>query len=132
MQKYRGHMYYRLYRALQDEGMDDKDMVFDKYLTIVSDAGFFTIRLSEKQYPELEHFLVWKEKRSWHNSFKLYREFKSVLVALGFIQFIVMLPKTKKIPAAMFKFMAGNKNIKPYAEVDGNPFYILRFGRAMK
>jgi len=130
MKPYQPHLFYKLYRALQDEGLADHDMVFDKEMTFVSDLGFFTLRFTTENVPQVVHFLVWPEKRVWHNSVRFYREMRRVLIDLGFVMAIMMEPKDKPQMGTFIKIVcAGTKNIKPYAERDGNLFYLVKFGR---
>lgn len=131
MEPYKPHLYYKLYRALQDEGIAESDMVFDKEMTMVSDLGFFTLRF-EQEIPEVVHFLVWPEKRVWHNSIRLYRIMKTTLLKLGFARAIMEQPKEKPEMGTFIKLLwARDKNLKPYAEANGNLYYLVRFGRSL-
>lgn len=130
MQPYGKHLYYKLFRALEDEGLSEKDMVFEENMTLVSDIGFFTLRFNENN-PQLVHFLVWGDRRSWHNSVHLYREMKKTLLLMGFARFIAMLPRDKKYLLKCFELVEKTRAITPYAEKDGHAFYLLTFRRAL-
>lgn len=128
MKPYSGHMYYKLYRALQDEGIPEKDMVFEDEITMVSDLGFFTIRIVEN-IAQVVHFLVWPEKRVWHNSIRLYRDIKNILIDLGFVSFIAASPVGHKSWPQLFCICGGKKSVKLYAEKDNIQYYVINFGR---
>jgi hypothetical protein len=130
MEQYRGHLYYKLYRALQNEGIDESDMVFDKEMTFVSDLGFFTIR-HEQEIPELVHFLVWPEKRVWHNSIRFYRMVKAALIDLGFSSFIASMQDGDKKWPVFFKLW-GDKNKEPYATVGKKKYFLLSIRRHIR
>ena len=127
MQPYNGSMFYKLYRALQDEGMPDEEMSFESNPTFVSDIGFFTLRF-DQEVPQVVHFLTWKEKRTYSNGIRLYREAKKVLIALGFVKFIAL--DEKAFWLKLFKLWG--KNVKMYAEKDNKKFYIIRIGRNLR
>lgn len=125
---YAPHLYYKLYRAMEDEGYAASDMVFDRELTFVSDLGFFTVRMIG-EIPQLVHFLVWPEKRTWHNSIRHYREMRTVLIDLGYTMAIMAQPKNRPDIKTCIELAAGRKNIEPYSESASDFFYLVRFGR---
>jgi hypothetical protein len=127
MQPYNGSMFYKLYRALQDEGMPDEEMSFESNPTFVSDIGFFTLRF-DQEVPQVVHFLVWKDKRSYCNGIRLYREVKKALIQMGFVRFIALVPD--KFWLQLFRVWG--KNVKMYAEKDNKKFYIIRIGRDIR
>jgi hypothetical protein len=131
MQPYGRHLYYKLFRALENEGLEEKDMVFDENPTFVSDIGFFTLRF-DQNIPQVVHFLVWDNRRTWHNSIHLYREMKNILIQLDVIHFIAMLPKGKTFWKKCFGLIEKTRAITPYAtNEDGNAFYLITLRRAL-
>lgn len=127
MNPYRGYMFYKLYRALQEAGIPEDGMGFTQNMTWVSEEGFFTISFKQK-VPQVIHFLVWEEKRSWHNSFKLYRDLKRFLIMNGFLRFLAVLPKKESSFRKIFQFISGNK-LEPHAEKEGYCSYEVELGR---
>jgi hypothetical protein len=127
MQPYGKHLYYKLYRALQDEGIADNEMAFEQEMTLVSDLGFVTLRF-EQDIPQIVHFLVWPEKRTWHNSIHHYRDVKGLMIDLGFTSFIAAAPVGHKQFPRMFRLW-GDKNLKPYAVKDGIQYYVIQIRR---
>lgn len=128
MEKYERHLFYKLYRALQDEGIADEEMVFEQEMTLVSDLGFCTLRFTQ-DIPQIVHFLVWKEKRTWHNSIRHYRDVKNVLISLGITSFIATMPKEDSRWPIFFKLWGGEKNMRLYAEKDNILNYVIHIGR---
>lgn len=128
MKMYQPHEYYRLFRALEAEGIPPAEMRFEDAPTYVNERGFFTIIL-EHDIPQVYHFLVWPEKRSWHNSVRLYREMRAVLIEMGYVQ-AVFASHNERIKTAL-GIVAGTKNIEPYATKNGIDYYLLRFGRSL-
>lgn len=64
LKPYQPYMWYQLYRAMADEGIPDEDMFFDEDVTLVSDAGFFSIAcIKDGDTPYIRHFLVWSDTR---------------------------------------------------------------------
>jgi hypothetical protein len=120
-------MFYKLFRAMEDEGMKEEDMVFDKEMTFVSDLGFFTLRF-DQEIPQVVHFLVWKDKRSYYNGIRLYSEVKRALIQLGFVCFIALVPDQFWLQL----FRVWGKNVKMYAEKDNKKFYIVHIGRKLQ
>lgn len=126
---YKPHLYYKLYRALQDEGIEESDMVFDKEMTFMSDLGFFTIR-HDQEIPELVHFLVWPDKRVWHNSIRFYRMVKAAMIDLGFSCFIASMQEGDKKWPVFFKLWGGDSKL--YAINGVKKYYLLTIRRHLK
>jgi hypothetical protein len=120
MQQYNGSMFYKLYRALQDEGIPDSGMVFETNPTFVSDLGFFTLRF-DWEYPQVVHFLVWEDKRVYPNLVRLYIELKKILIRWGIIRFIALVPD--RFWLQLFR-VCGEAEL--YADEGGRKFYIVR------
>jgi hypothetical protein len=127
MEPYKPHLFYKLYRALQDEGLKDEDMVFADNMTFVSDLGFFTLRF-DQEIPQVVHFLVWDNVRSYYNGIRLYRELKRILIQLGIVQFIALVDK----PFWLKLFKVWGKDVKRHSEKGNNKFYTVRIGRTLQ
>ena len=126
MEPYKPHLFYKLYRALQDEGLKDEEMVFADNMTLVSDIGFFTLRF-DLEIPQIVHFLTWKEKRTYQNGIRLYREAKKVLIALGFVKFIAL--DEKAFWLKLFKLWG---EAKLFEDRGSKKFYIINIGRTIR
>jgi hypothetical protein len=126
MEPYKAHLFYKLYRALQDEGLKDDDMVFADNMTFVSELGFFTLRF-DLEVPQVVHFLVWKEKRSYQNCIRLYRELKKILITLGFVKFIALVERDFWLK--LFKVWG---DIKLFEDRGNKKFYIINIGRTIQ
>jgi hypothetical protein len=127
MEPYKPHLFYKLYRALQDEGLKDEEMVFADNMTFVSELGFFTLRF-DQEIPQVVHFLVWKENRSYYNGIRLYRELKRILIQLGIVQFIALADK----PFWLKLFKVWGKDVKFHSKKGNNKFYTVRIGRTLQ
>jgi len=127
MEPYKPHLFYKLYRALQDEGIPDDEMVFENNPTFVSDLGFFTLRF-DQEIPQVVHFLVWKNKRSYYNLINLYRNLKGILIQLGFVRFIAAVPDKFWLKLSRL----WGKDVKMYAEKDNIQYYTVRIGRTIR
>lgn len=128
MELYRPYLHYKLFRALEDEGVPDDEMRFEQGLTFVNDLGFFTI-IQEYEVPQVYHFLVWNMKREWPNGIRLYRKMRAVLIGMGHVQAIFASPDDKI--KTVLGIVAGTKNIVPYAKRNGFEYYLLKFGRSL-
>lgn len=125
---YKPHLEYKLYRALEDEGIPPGEMRFKQGATFIHELGFFTI-VQEHEIPQVYHFLVWFSRRSWQNSIRLYRVMRAVLIGMGHVQ-AIFASHNDKIQTAL-GIVAGTKNITPYATKNGNDYYLLKFGRSL-
>ena len=125
---YKPHLFYKLYRALQDEGIDEKDMAFDYLPTFVSDIGFFTFDLRQ-EYPQVRHLVVFGDKRTWANSLKLCFAMIRFLIAIGFVRFIAFIPKDKKFFLTTIRYISKERNLHPYATDGIGDYYLIRIAR---
>jgi hypothetical protein len=125
---YRKHLYYKLYRALQDEGYSDDEMDFEKDTTYVSDIGFFSFRLiHDGKYLFMSHFLVFKDKRSKDhiNSVILADDFRKIVHAMGFNSIIFAIPKERSWLEKFSKVAFGKAMEAPYLEINGRKYFYM-------
>lgn len=120
---YRKHLYYKLYRALQDEGLSENQMSFERDICYVLPIGFFSFRF-EHGKPFLVHFIVFKECRSLGNAMALYHVFRNVIVSLGFISFIAFVDE-RLFFDKLIRWVARDKDLKPYIVQDNIKFYYV-------
>lgn len=125
---YKPHLEYKLFRALEDEGIPPGEMRFKQGATFIHDLGFFTI-VQEHEIPQVYHFLVWFPKRSWQNSIRLYRVMRAALLQMGHVQAIFSAHNDKI--RTVLGIVSGTKNITPYATKNGVDYYLLKFGRSL-
>lgn len=128
---YKPHLIYLLERALEAEGLSEKDMTFRTDRTCIlmdeqTPVGFFSFRM-EHGLPYLTHFLVFKVCRAdtmlpW---LSLFRHFMAMVKALGHTQAIAEVPAGKEFFRSFVRFWNG-KDARPYAETgDGSEFYLM-------
>ena len=130
LQPYKPHLYYKLYRALQDEGWSDSEMYFDKDITYVMPEGFFTFRFEHGE-AVLVHYLVWPEVRgSFLNMTKLYRAFQCVLLSLNEVTFIGTVDPGREYFHAFFRWIERGRELTPYAiDENGTQYFRITFRR---
>ena len=120
---YRKHLYYKLYRALQDEGYEESQMSFEEDICYVLPIGFFSFRF-ENGHPFLVHFLIFKEHRSLSNAIALYRVFRNIIASLGLVSFIALVSR-EKFFETFFKWVARDKNLEPYTTRNNIKYYYI-------
>ena len=124
---YRKHLYYKLFRALQDEGYEESQMSFEEDICYVLPIGFFSFRF-ENGHPFLVHFLIFKEHRSLNNAIALYRVFRNIIVSLGLVSFIALASR-EKFFETFFKWVARDKSLEPYMTHNNIKCYYITWRR---
>ncbi|MCE5211863.1 MAG: hypothetical protein LLG40_09950 [Deltaproteobacteria bacterium] len=130
LQLYRPHLYYKIYRALQDEGWSDAEMYFDKDITYVLPEGFFTFRIEHGEVV-LIHLLVWPEKRGrLKHIVALYRAFQFILLSLNEITFIATVDQSRDYFYSFLQWVEQGKQLIPYAkDAQGTSYYRVTLRR---
>ena len=118
---YRKHLYYKLYRALQDEGYSEEQMSFEKDVCYVLPIGFFSFRFVSGK-PFIVHFLVFKDHRSLGNAMALYRMARNVFASMGFASFVTMI-KDGLFFEKFIKWIARDSGIEPYMILGDEKIY---------
>ena len=130
MQTYQPHLYYKLYRALQDEGLTDDEMTFDNDYTFILPEGFFTFRVEHGEIV-LIHLLVWPEMRGrFKHIVALYRAFQFILLSLNEITFIATVDQNRDYFYAFLQWVERGKQLIPYAkDAQGTSYYRVTLRR---
>lgn len=127
---YKPHLYYKIYRALQDEGWSDAEMCFDKDITFVLPEGFFTFRIEHGEVV-LIHLLVWPDMRGrFKHIVALYRAFQFILLSLNEITFIATVDQDRDYFYAFLQWVERGKQLIPYAtDAQGTSYYRVTLRR---
>jgi len=118
-----GPEYYYLCRmALEDEGLTESNMSFerDHTLIVVKDnvmIGFFSFEMAENRVPMMNHFLLFRKFRGFRNMMTMLKAFAVVIGNLGYSHFIVHVPDNRKYFETIgkywtkdFRFLTRNKD----------------------
>lgn len=120
-----------LVRALEGEGLTDDQMTFaDHPAAILIDdngyVGFFSFRIVDGM-PYLNHFLVFKHRRSFTNAVALLKAFVRTVIMAGYVEFVAEAPPGKGYLKSFIKFWAGKD--EPYASHSGSDYYLMHVKR---
>ena len=116
-----------LIRALEEEGVTVDKMVFEGNPTaILMDEegylGFFSFQIKDN-FPYLDHFVIFKNRRSYHNFYVMWKEFCRMMICMGYMRFMSNAPREKEHLKRFYKYWTGKD--EPYTSKDGNDFYIM-------
>ena len=111
-----------IYKSLKSENLRDDQMSFEQDNTFLNDTGFFSYRM-EHGYPYITHFYIDKDKRNHLTALKLLKDFKEKIKEEGYTAFIVEVLEEKQYLSRLVMWL--NRRRKPYAEVDGNKYYLV-------
>lgn len=120
-----------LVRALEGEGLTEDQMTFENHpAAILMDdngyVGFFSFRIISG-FLCLNHFLVFKRRRSFANAVALLKAFARVVITAGYVEFVAEIQPGKEYLKSFVKFWMGKD--EPYASQDGRDFYLMHVKR---
>lgn len=117
--------YDYIYRALESEGLERKEITPGLNNTFIVDDGFFSYKIDGK-YPRMIYFYIDKDKRSMKAARKLLKVFRQVIMESGYLFYILAASDKKPYMKQLIRYLKGVS----YSEVNGNTYYYVPvFGR---
>lgn len=101
LRAYSPEYYYWCKAALEDEGLTENNMSFerDHTLVVVKDGamiGFFSFQMAKNRVPMMNHFLLLRKHRGFNNMMAMLKSFAVLIGNLGHSHFIVHIPDNRK------------------------------------
>jgi len=126
LREYKHSNYDELTDMLINEGIPANEHGFEEFKTYVLQnrqevEGFFTYKF-EYELPNVVHFCVKPKYRGCKKAVELVKYLKTIVKKEGLKQIIFHAVCDKKY---ISKLIEGYFKVKPYAEQDGNKFYIV-------